>query len=515
MLRIDGVKVFEDLNEEALFKLALKKSRVNNADVLNIEIAKKSIDARDKNNVHYLYSFNIEVKDENKYSKLKHIELVKELSFIKNRTSSLNPIIIGAGPAGLFAAITLVDHGYKPIIIEQGESVEKREEIVNEYLEKGILNPKCNVQFGEGGAGTFSDGKLTTGINSTYINSVLKTFYKYGGPKEITYLAHPHIGTDNLVKILKNIRKHIEEKGGVYHFNECFIDYKENGKTIEVITDKGNYVTDALVLAIGHSARNTYKLLKAKNVDLEKKNFSVGVRVEHLQSMINLSQYGDKTKLNLPPAEYKLWLTNAKRPCYSFCMCPGGEVIASSSEEGHIVTNGMSRFKRDGKNANAALLVNVNVEDLKDEDVLAGMYFQEELEVKAYEVGKGKAPCQRYEDFKNNVPSTTYGKVEPTYKPGVTFTNLNEVLPDFVSDALKEGIDTFGRKIKGFDDPDTLLTGVETRTSAPITIKRDKELLSYNKYIYPCGEGAGYAGGITSAAIDGIKVAKAIIERKN
>ena len=422
-------------------------------------------------------------------------------------------IIIGAGPAGLFAAITLVDHGYKPIIIEQGDSVDKRTETVNEYLKTGKLDKSSNVQFGEGGAGTFSDGKLTTQVNSTYINHVLKTFYKFGAPKEVTYLSHPHIGTDNLVNILKNIRAYIEEKGGTYCFRETFKDYVKKDECLKVITDKNEYITDALVLAIGHSARNTYKLLKNKNIPINKKNFSVGVRIEHLQEMINKSQYGETTKLNLPPAEYKVWLTKAERPCYSFCMCPGGEVIASSSDDGHIVTNGMSNYKRDGKNANAALLVNVNIEDLKDPDVLAGMYFQEELEKKAYAVGKGLAPCQRYEDFKNNVPSTFFGKVKPTYKPGVTLTDLNDVLPKFVSDALKEGIESFGTKIKGFNDPDALLTGVETRTSSPITIVRDNAQLTTDGYVYPCGEGAGYAGGITSAAIDGIKVAEAIIKK--
>lgn len=517
MLRIENIKIFEDLSEEELYKRALKKAGIRFEDVRSIEITRKSIDARDKRNVHYLYSFNVEVKKEATYPKLKRVEKKAEEKFVIKRNSAYRPIIIGAGPAGLFCALTLVEYGFKPIIIEQGSCVEKRKTIVEEYLSEGKLNPLCNVQFGEGGAGAFSDGKLTTGISSGYIQKVLDLFYRFGAPKEVTYLAKPHIGTDNLYHILINMRKYIIENGGEYHFDTCFKDYVEEQNHLRVITDKGEFLTDALVLAIGHSARPIFKLLKAKGVAMKRKNFAVGVRVEHLQSMVNKSQYGQHTTLKLPPAEYKLVEHIDDRVCYTFCMCPGGEVIASSSDEDGIVTNGMSYFARSGPNANAALLVNVGVDDLPGEDVLAGIDFQEELEKKAYQAGGGQgfAPIQRIEDFFNRRPSDHFGRVKPTYRPGTTFYDLNRLFPEYVNDALKKGITAFDRRLKGFNDPDGLLTGVETRTSSPVTIERSPTLVSSAAYIYPCGEGAGYAGGITSAAIDGIKVARAIIEKEN
>lgn len=515
MIRLDNIKIFKDLTEEEVINTAITKNKINKEDIIESNIVKKSIDARDKKNIYYNYSLNIKVKDENKYPNLKHIEDLTEQPISKNRTSSYNPIIIGAGPAGLFCALTLIDNGYKPIIIEQGEPVESRTKIVEEYRKNSKLNPLCNVQFGEGGAGTFSDGKLTTGINSTYIKKVLDYFYKFGAPKEILYLNKPHIGTDNLVNILINIRKYIESKGGTYYFNTKLIDIEKNNNLIKVICNNNEFVTDSLVLAIGHSARDTYKMLQKKNVTMNRKNFSVGVRIEHKQKLINESQYGTYTKLLLPSAEYKLAYHNDERSCYTFCMCPGGEVIASSSEPNSIVTNGMSTYKRDKENANSALLVNVMTTDFEGTDPLAGMYFQEKLEHKAFILGGSNynAPVQRVEDFIKNIPSTKIGEITPTYKPGYTLCNLNEILPDFVSKTLKEGIIYFGTKIKGFDNPDAILTGVETRSSSPVTILRDDELESNIKGIYPCGEGPGYAGGITSAAVDGIKVAIKIIEK--
>ena len=515
MKRIDNVKIFKDLTEEQVIDYALEKNKINKKDIIEVNIVKKSIDARDKKNVHYTYSINVLLKDENKYKWLKDITIKEEEPIIKRRTSNYNPIIVGAGPAGLFCALTLIDNGYKPIIIEQGSCVEDRQKYVEEYRTTGKLNELCNVQFGEGGAGTFSDGKLTTGVNSEYINKVLNYFYKFGAPKEILYLSKPHIGTDNLIKILKNIREYIESKGGKYYFDTKLTDYTKENNVFTVLTNNGTFITDTLVLAIGHSARDTFKMLQDKNVEMNRKNFSVGVRIEHKQKMINDSQYGSYTKLNLPPAEYKLAYHNNERSCYTFCMCPGGEVMASSSEKESIVTNGMSRFKRDLENANAAVLVNVMTTDFEGNDPLAGMYFQEELEHKAYILGGSNynAPVQRFEDFKNNVPSTHIGEIKPTYLPGYTLTNLNEILPEYVRETLKEGITYFGTKIKGYDNPDAILTGVETRSSSPVTIVRNEELESSISGIYPCGEGPGYAGGITSAAIDGIKVAKKIIEK--
>ena len=517
MIRIDNIKIYEDLTEEELINKILHKNKISLNDFISLDIVKKSIDARDKRNVHYNYSVNIKLQDESKYS-FKHIEIPKEVPISKNRNSKYKPIIIGSGPAGLFCALTFIDNGYKPIIIEQGSSVEDRIKYVEEYKSTGKINELCNVQFGEGGAGTFSDGKLTTGINSPYIKRVLENFHKFGAPKEILYLNKPHIGTDNLINILKNIRKYIESKGGKYYFNTKLNDIESKNEIVKIKTTNGEFETDALVLAIGHSARDTFKMLKEKNMNMLRKNFSVGVRIEHKQSMINESQYGTFTKLNLPPAEYKLvYHGKDDRSCYSFCMCPGGEVIASSSESESIVTNGMSVFKRDKENANAALLVNVLTTDFEGNDPLAGMYFQEELEHKAFILSGSNynAPIQRVEDFINNRKSTNIGSIIPSYKPGYTLCNLNDILPNFVSKTLKEGILSFDHKIKGFANPDAILTGVETRSSSPITIPRNEDLMSNIDYIYPCGEGAGYAGGITSAAVDGIKVAISIIDSVN
>lgn len=514
MLKIDNIKIYEDLTEDKLQTKILQKYKINPQDILSFTIIKKSIDARDKNNVHYNYTIHLEVSNETKYPHLKRVENIFLPPINKRRNSSYKPIIIGSGPAGLFCALTLINNGYEPIIIEQGSSVDERISIVNEYRYKAKINTTCNVQFGEGGAGTFSDGKLTTGISSPYIKEVLNYFYQFGAPKEITYLSHPHIGTDNLIVILKNIRSYIESKGGKYYFNTKFIDFKQEDNYLKVICENQEFTTDALVLAIGHSSRDTIRMLYNKNINITRKNFSVGVRIEHHQDMINKAQYGTKTKINLPPAEYKLVYHGPNRSCYTFCMCPGGEVIASSSEPESIVTNGMSLFNRAQENANSALLVNIQTTDFSGIDPLAGLKFQEQLEHQAYLLAGSNynAPVQRVEDFLNNQKSTHIGKIIPSYKPGYTLCNLNDLFPKFISDTLKEGIQYFDHKIKGFANPDAILTGVETRSSSPVTITRNENYMSNIKGIYPCGEGAGYAGGITSAAIDGIKVATKIIE---
>lgn len=356
---------------------------------------------------------------------------------------------------------------------------------------------------------------LLRGVNSIYARKVIQEFYNFGAPEEILYTSKPHIGTDKLIDIIKNMREKIIELGGEFLFDEKVIDFNiENGKISEVVTDKQIIKADVVVLAIGHSARDTFYKLYEKNVEMKRKNFSVGVRIEHLQSMINISQYGLNTKLNLPPAEYKLaYHDDNGRSCYTFCMCPGGEVIASSSEEGMVVTNGMSTFARDGINANSAVLVNITPEDVGPGDnPLTGIEFQRRLEKSAFELGGSNyyAPVQRVEDFMNNKKSVFIGDVKPTYTPGVTLSNLNVILPEFVSETLKKGIAYFDKKILGFANPDAILTGVETRSSSPITIIRDEKLQSNIKGIYPCGEGAGFAGGITSAGADGIKCAMEI-----
>ena len=506
MIKITNIKIKADLSDDELFEKIYKKYKINKNDVTERRIIKKSIDARNKADIFYNYSVELECKNENK---IKNVQIVKKeepFKIIVNRKSSKRPVIIGAGPAGLFSALTLAQNGIKPIIIEQGKTVDERKKDVEEFQKTGKLNTLSNVQFGEGGAGTFSDGKLTSGIHNPLCKIVLKEFYNFGAPEQILYINKPHIGTDNLINIIRNMRNEIIKLGGEFLFNEKVTDFEfENSKVTAVICGK-RIETDTVILAIGHSARSTFEKLYEKGVKMEKKNFSIGVRIEHKQSMINKSQYGEITKLKLPPAEYKMAYHGENRSCYTFCMCPGGTVIASSSEPETIVTNGMSVYARNGENANSAVLVNVTPNDFKGESPLEGMYFQKDLEQKAFKLGGSNynAPIQRFEDFENNIKSTHIGEIKPTYKPGVTLSNLNEILPDFISKTLIEGIKYFDKSIKGFAHPDAILTGVETRSSSPVQITRNENKQSNIKGLYPCGEGAGYAGGIMSAAVDGI-----------
>lgn len=516
MVRISNIKIRADYSEEELFNYIYNKYSIKANRVKTHRIVKKSIDARNKSDVFYNYTVELECANESCIKGAQRMELQPEPKIMVKRASNLRPIIVGAGPAGLFAALVLAKNGAKPIVIEQGKCVEERKKDVEEFLATGKLRLNSNVQFGEGGAGTFSDGKLTSGIHNPLCSKVLEEFHKYGAPEQILYVNKPHIGTDNLINIIKNMRNSIIDMGGTFYFNEKVIDFGVNdGKISSVICESGKeFTTDAVVLAIGHSARSTFEKLHEKGFQMERKNFSVGVRIEHKQSMINESQYGNETKLKLPPAEYKLAYHGDERSCYTFCMCPGGVVMASSSEENTIVTNGMSKFARDGENANSAVLVNVTPDDFAGDSPLAGIYFQKDLEEKAFKLGGSNycAPIQRFEDFKNNVRTTKIGEIKPTYKPGVTMANLNEILPDFVSKNLIEGIDYFGKLIKGFNSPDSILTGVETRSSSPVQITRDESKQSNIRGVYPCGEGAGYAGGIMSAAVDGMKCAIAILE---
>ena len=516
MIKITNIKIKADLSDDELFEKIYKKYKINKNDVTERRIIKKSIDARNKADIFYNYSGELECKNVNK---IKNVQIVKKeepFKIIVNRKSSKRPVIIGAGPAGLFSALTLAQNGIKPIIIEQGKTVDERKKDVEEFQKTGKLNTLSNVQFGEGGAGTFSDGKLTSGIHNPLCKIVLKEFYNFGAPEQILYINKPHIGTDNLINIIRNMRNEIIKLGGEFLFNEKVTDFEfENSKVTAVICSK-RIETDTVILAIGHSARLTFEKLYEKGVKMEKKNFSIGVRIEHKQSMINKSQYGEITKLKLPPAEYKMAYHGENRSCYTFCMCPGGTVIASSSEPETIVTNGMSVYARNGENANSAVLVNVTPNDFKGESPLEGMYFQKDLEQKAFKLGGSNynAPIQRFEDFENNVKSTHIGEIKPTYKPGVTLSNLNEILPDFISKTLVEGIKYFDKSIKGFAHPDAILTGVETRSSSPVQITRNENKQSNIKGLYPCGEGAGYAGGIMSAAVDGIKCAIAVLTQE-
>ena len=515
MLRLSNIAVRDNISDNTLISLACKKYKLDIKNVISWHIYKKSIDARDKEDIHYVYTIDVNYKNENS---IKHIEHVTEYAFPKIdvlRTNKYRPVIVGAGPSGLFAALILAQNGMKPIVIEQGSPVEIRKNDVNIFLQTGKLNINSNVQFGEGGAGTFSDGKLTTGINNKFCKKVLEEFHNFGAPEQILYTNKPHIGTDNLINVIQNMRKGIIDLGGDFLFNEKVTDIEIKNNKVTGIICSHKIETDTVILAIGHSARDTFEKLLSLGIRMEPKNFSVGVRIEHKQEMINNSQYSKNTKLKLPPAEYKLAChLPSGRSCYTFCMCPGGRVIASSSEYNTIVTNGMSEFLRNGENANSALLVNITPDDFSNSSVLNGMYFQKELEESAFTLGGSNynAPIQRLEDFMNNVKSTKIGYIKPTYLPGVTLANLNDILPDYVSETLKEGIKYFGTKIHGFDDGNAILTGVETRSSSPVRIIRNKENMMCNiSGIYPCGEGAGYAGGIMSASVDGIKIAIKIL----
>ena len=519
MIRLKEIKIRENLSNEEIFEKALAKNKLSKNDVSEWRIYKRSVDARKKDDVHYNYIFDVKLKNSKKEAKFQKVE---EYVFPKiniKRKSEIQPVIVGAGPAGLFAGIILIENGVKPIILERGKSVDERVKDIQEFITNRKFDVVSNIQFGEGGAGTFSDGKLNTGNTNIYSRKVLEEFVRFGAPEEILYTAKPHIGTDNLVKIIKNIREYIIANGGQVLFQEQVKDFEiTNGKITGVYCSK-KIETDAVILAIGHSARDTFKKIYEKQIAMQPKNFAVGVRIEHLQKDINIAQYGEKTKLKLPVADYKLvYHASNGRICYTFCMCPGGTVMASNSEENSIVTNGMSNFARDGENANSAVLVNVNIDDYYKNTPLDGMYFQEQLEKNAYKLGgeNYNAPVQRLEDFIRNQKSEKIGKVKPTYKPGYTLSNLNEILPDFVSETLKEGIQELDKKMHGFGDGDSILTGVETRSSSPVQIIRDKETLnSINvEGLYPCGEGAGYAGGIMTAAIDGIRCAIKILEKE-
>ena len=528
MIRINDIKIFEDLSNEEVFLYTINKYKISKNNIKKWFISKKSIDARKKNNVHYSYSIDLEIDNESKYLKNKNIIQIKEKQIEPlslNLNKKVQPVVIGAGPSGLFAALTFIENGYKPIVIEQGSSIDTRIEEVNDFINNGKLNIYSNIQFGEGGAGTFSDGKLTTNINSPFNKKVINTFIKFGAPEQIGYLTKPHIGTDNLINVVKNMRNYIISQGGTFLFNTQFINFEtKNNKisTIEIKDLKNNSIksieTSVLILAIGHSSRSTFYKMYDNGLNMQPKNFSVGVRIEHLQKDINQSQYGTYTKLHLPPAEYKLAYHNdSGRSCYTFCMCPGGLVMPSSSDENTIVTNGMSYFARNGENANSAVLVNVTPEDFENNHPLAGIEFQKKLEEKAFKLGGSNyfAPVQRLEDFFNNKKSEHIGLIKPTYKPGFTLSNLNEIMPKFVADTLKEGIKFFDSKLDGFAHPDSILTGMETRSSSPVQITRNEFLESNIEGIYPCGEGAGYAGGIMTASIDGIKCARYAISKKN
>lgn len=526
MIKINNIKVKPAYTNQDILKEISKKLKIDINVIKDFSIIRRSLDARKKDNIQYVLSLKVSLKiNENKLlkkQKSNDVSLYKKekYQFITVQNKSLKNIIIGSGPAGLFAAYTMIKSGLSPIIIERGEKIEVRIKSVDSFFNGGELNTESNIQFGEGGAGTFSDGKLNTGISDARIRLVLETFVEFGAPSEILIEQKPHIGTDVLRKVIVNFRKYIEENGGEFRFSTKFLKFTtQNGKIHSAIVENNGkteeILCDNIVLAIGHSARDTFYSLYEQNVPMKQKPFAVGARIEHSQEFISKIQYGNEFENpNLPVADYKaaVHLENG-RSVYTFCMCPGGYVVAAASEKGMIAVNGMSNFKRDGKNANSAVLVNVTPDDFPNNHPLAGIEFQREIERKAFSVSSSyKAPAQTLGSFlygeKNNL-----GAVTPTYRPNVVLCDLNTVLPDFIANSIKEGIFLIDRKLKGFADKNAVLTAPETRSSSPVRILRNDVFSSEITGLYPCGEGAGYAGGITSAAVDGIKVAEEIIKQ--
>ena len=519
MIIINNVKLALDTDFSDLKSIAAKELKIDCNNILSAVLYKKSVDARRKSDVHFCCSLKVSLKIDEKriLNKCKNAQEYKEslYQFKKaSKISEIRPVVVGFGPAGMFAALTLAKAGLCPIVLERGEDVDSRTAKVNTFLSGGKLDSNSNVQFGEGGAGTFSDGKLNTGIKNPRCRLVLETFHRHGAPKKILTDAKPHIGTDILVRVVKNIRKEIISLGGEIRFNTTLEEIVvKQGKLCSVIANGEQIECEKLILATGHSARDTFRMLRDKGVFMERKPFSMGVRIEHLQSDINKALYGEFwNSPHLGAADYKLAVhLPSGRGVYTFCMCPGGEVINASSEEGGIAVNGMSLSGRNGKNANSALLVGVNPEDFPSLDVLAGCELQREIEQKAYNIVGGAVPINTVGNFVFSKPFKL-SKVEPTVKPCFEYADFGGIFPAFITDSLKEGILAFDKKLSGFADDSAVLTAPETRSSSPVRIVRNEAGESVNiKGLYPCGEGAGYAGGIVSAAVDGIVLAERII----
>lgn len=504
---------------DELYNALVRKLKINVKDIVNVKVVKKSIDARHKDNVCFVYEVDVEVNNINKikFDNDVTMSVSSKYDFVPSGDIGLSsrPIVVGSGPCGLFCAYFLAKHGFKPIVVERGEDMDSRVRTVNEFWNGGVFNPNSNVQFGEGGAGTFSDGKLSTQIKdkNNRIGEVLNIFVENGAPSEILYDFMPHIGTDLLRDVVKNMRNKIISMGGEFRYNSCLNDINiVDGKIKSVVVNNQVIDCDILVLAIGHSARDTFRMLHSRGLVMSNKPFAVGVRVMHSQDMISYSQYGEFYRY-LRPASYKLtYNTSSGRGVYSFCMCPGGYVVNASSEEGRLVVNGMSNYARESGIANSAIVVTVNESDYGS-NLFDGVRFQENLESLAYDLGNGSIPVQRYGDYLKGVKSTDFGKIRPMIKGKCYFSDLNLLFNDDINVSLHEAMEYFSNRIKGFNDYDTIIAGVESRTSSPVKIIRDDNFESNIFGIYPAGEGCGYAGGIISAAVDGIKVFESIVSK--